>query len=169
MHLSQLVQQRPAIEQNLVMSSFAGKNDEQTEAIIAAAIEVHKQLGHGFLEKAYSKALAFELLSRSVPTRTEIPIPIYYKQQKSGCGYQADMVCFDEIIVELKAQSGLGDCDLAQVINYLKASGYSRALLINFGQPKIQIRRLIVTTPPSHAGIDYDEAEQLEEATARRD
>jgi GxxExxY protein len=67
-------------------STFAGPDDEQTGMVIAAAIEVHKTVGHGFLERAHGKALERELLLRGVPVRMTLPIPVYYKGEKLGCG-----------------------------------------------------------------------------------
>lgn len=72
-------------------------------------------------------------------------MPVYYKEKKLECGYRADFLCFDSIIVELKAQAGLTDVDEAQVINYLRASNVSIGLLLNFGTPKLQIKRLVLT------------------------
>ena len=118
-------------------------NDEQTYLIIGAAMEVHKQLGHGFLEAVYQEAFARELEIRNIPFQKECSFPIVYKNVTLACSYRADFVCFDEIIVELKALAGTGTNEQAQVINYLKASGMTRGLLINFGAPTLQYKRLV--------------------------
>ncbi len=70
-------------------------------------------------------------------------MPVYYKEMKLECEYRADFLCFDSILVELKAQGGLTEADEAQVTNYLRASEVEIGLLINFGTPKLQIRRLV--------------------------
>jgi len=116
-------------------------NDPQTYAIIGAAMEVHKELGCGFLEIVYQKALAREFAANGVPFKKETPFPISYKGQKLDCYYQADFVCYDDIIVELKAMDGLTAQRESQLINYLKASGCRRGLLINFGQQSLKYRR----------------------------
>ena len=81
----------------------ADSRDQQTHAIIGAAMEVHRQLGPGFLEAVYQQALAFELSARTVPFVQEAELPVYYKGELLACSYRADFVCYDEVIVELKA------------------------------------------------------------------
>jgi GxxExxY protein len=115
--------------------------DRQTYAIIGAAFEVHRQLGCGFLEGVYQEALAIELTDQGVPFRREQDLPIRYKGQSLACIYRADFVCFDEIIVELKAIGGLTTKEHAQVINYLKATGLLRGLLLNFGTARMETKR----------------------------
>lgn len=120
-------------------------DDAQTHAIIGAAVEVHMTLGPGFLETVYQEALCVELLHRSIPFCRQVPIPVYYKADKLNCGYRADLVCFDHILVELKAQRALSEVDDAQVINYLRATDLEKALLLNFGASRLEIKRLILT------------------------
>jgi GxxExxY protein len=117
--------------------------DPQTYAIIGAAIEVHTQLGHGFLEGVYQEALAIEFALRAIPFERESEISITYKGEPLASKYRADFVCFGEVIVELKALNALTSVEEAQVLNYLKATGYQRALLINFGTPSLQTKRLV--------------------------
>jgi len=117
--------------------------DPQTYAIIGAAMEVHTQMGHGFLEGVYQEALAIEFSMRSIPFERESEISITYKGEPLACKYRADFVCFGEVIVELKALSALTSVEEAQVLNYLKATGYQRALLINFGAPSLHTRRFV--------------------------
>jgi GxxExxY protein len=117
--------------------------DQQTYAIIGAAMEVHKCLGAGFLEPVYQDALEIELTERSVPFEREKKLVISYKGKPLPGRYQADFVCFNDIIVELKALNGLGPIEESQILNYLKATGFRRGLLINFGTPRLQNRRFV--------------------------
>ena len=121
------------------------KRDEQTYAIIGAAIDVHKELGHGFLEAAYQEALEVEFKLREIPHRREESVPIYFKGKRLETVYRADFICFDSIIVELKAIAVMSGVEEAQVIHYLKATGLNKALLINFGKPSLEYRRLVLT------------------------
>ncbi len=120
--------------------------DAESYAIIGAAMEVHGQLGAGFAEAVYHEALALELAARSVPFRRETDLPVFYKETRLGCTYRADFVCFDSIIVELKAIQALTGADDAQVLNYLKATRLERGLLLNFGRPSLQHRRLVLSS-----------------------
>jgi GxxExxY protein len=117
--------------------------DPQTYALIGAAMEVHKHLGHGFLEAVYQEALTFELAARGIPYNREVTLPVKYKNHFLQCSYRADFVCFETIILELKAISQLTGADEAQTINALKATGLERALLINFGAPSLDYERLV--------------------------
>jgi GxxExxY protein len=117
--------------------------DAQTFAIIGAAMDVHRTLGHGFLEAVYQQALAVEFESRNIPFRREQTIPVVYKGRTLEASYKADFVCYESVIVELKAIGALTKVDDAQVINYLKATGMKRAVLFNFGCPQLEYRRLV--------------------------
>ena len=130
------------------------KNDPQTYAIIGAAIEVHTQLGHGFVEPVYQEALALEFAARQIPFAREVSLCIRYKEQLLTCTYKADFICFGEVLVELKTLARLGGIEESQVINYLKASRLSRALLLNFGAPSLEHKRLIFTHRPDfHSSV----------------
>lgn len=117
--------------------------DPQTHAIIGAAMEVHRVLGHGFLEPVYQQALAVELATHGIPFQKEVELLVRYKGETLDCSYRADMVCFESVIVELKALNALGGAEEAQVINYLKATGFERALLLNFGRPSLEFKRFV--------------------------
>lgn len=118
------------------------EHDPQTYAIIGAALAVHNCLGHGFLEAVYQEALAIELLQNGVPYEREVTFPIFYRGKELSCQYRADFVCFGDIIVELKAITTLGSSEQSQLLNYLKASGKKRGLLLNFGSQSLQFKRL---------------------------
>ncbi|MBI2301026.1 MAG: GxxExxY protein, partial [Armatimonadetes bacterium] len=113
------------------MSADAQTRDGETYAIIGAAMEVHRHLGPGFLEAVYHQALMVEMESRGIPYRHEATLPVHYKGIRLDCGYRADFVCFDLVLVEIKAMEQLGGIEKAQVVNYLKATGLPRALLLN--------------------------------------
>jgi GxxExxY protein len=119
------------------------QKDPRTFAIIGAAMEVHRQLGCGFLEPVYQEALALELGARDVPHRREVDLPIYYKGQKLSTSYRADFLCYDSVIVELKALAKMSGTEEAQILNYLKASGHEVGLLLNFGAPSLEYKRFI--------------------------
>jgi GxxExxY protein len=129
--------------------------DPRTFAIIGAAMEVHGQLGHGFLEAVYQEALAIEMTARGIPHRREAELPVFYRQQRLNTSYRPDFICFDNVIVELKALSQTGPYEEAQIINYLKASGYPVGLLLNFGAKSLTHRRFVRSSPqaspPPHA------------------
>jgi GxxExxY protein len=110
--------------------------DQQTYDIIGAALEVHCSLGSGFLEAAYKEAFSIELAARGIPFSGEPEIPVYYKGKRLKTCYRSDFICHDSIIVELKAISKLGDLEMAQVLNYLRATGFHKGLLFNFGAKK---------------------------------
>ena len=119
------------------------KRDPETFAIIGAAMEVHRELGHGFLEAVYQEALAIELAVRKIPSQREVPLPVSHKGQQLQCGYRTDFVWFENVVVELKVISQLTGADEAQVINEMKAIGMQRALLINFGAPSLEYKRRV--------------------------
>jgi GxxExxY protein len=110
--------------------------------IIGAAMEVHTILGPGFLESIYEGALAHELKMRGIDFERQKHLPVTYKDQKLG-DFMADLVVGDKIILELKAVSHINDAHLAQAHHYLAATGLRLAILINFGAPSLQYKRII--------------------------
>lgn len=116
----------------------------ETYEIIGAAMEVHQQLGNGFLESVYQEALGIELKTRNIDFEREAPLIIFYKHQILSKKYIADFICHDQIIVELKAISGLCSEHDAQVLNYLKATNMKVGLLLNFGSKSLQYKRIIL-------------------------
>jgi GxxExxY protein len=119
--------------------------DPQTFAIIGSAMAVHTELGCGFLESVYRRALAAELELRRIAFRTEVPYPVAYRGRPLELHYRADIVCFGAVVVEVKAMKSLGPIEDAQVINYLRVSRLDRALLLNFGTPRLEYRRFALT------------------------
>jgi len=119
--------------------------DPRTYAIIGAAMEVHTQLGHGFLEGVYQEALAIEFCERGIPFVPQHELTVCYKNRALTCTFRADFVCFESVVVELKALAVLGGVEEAQVINYLKATRIELGLLVNFGAPRLDFERLILT------------------------
>jgi GxxExxY protein len=119
------------------------ERDPQTYVIIGAAMEIHRQLGHGFLEAVYQDAAVIEFPLRQIPFEKEVTLPIQYKGNRLPTYYRADFVCFSEIIVEFKALSCLSSVEESQLLNYLKATGLKRGLLINFGASSVQYKRLV--------------------------
>jgi GxxExxY protein len=120
------------------------QKDPETFAIIGAAMEVHRDLGRGFLELVYQTALALEFQERAIPFKPEVALPIRYKNKLLTCAYRADFVCFESIIVETKAIATLTSADDAQLINELKATGLQRGLLLNFGSASLEHKRLVL-------------------------
>ena len=117
---------------------------EESYKIIGAAIEVHKELGAGFVEPVYQEALEIEFNNQNIPYYREKNLNIFYKRQKLVKHYLADFVCYENIIVELKALSELRGDHEAQLLNYLKASKMKLGLLINFGTKSLQHKRLVL-------------------------
>jgi len=116
---------------------------EETSKIISACFEVHNTLGNGFVESVYQEALMIELFKRDIPYCSEQKLEIWYKEDMLTKFFIADFVCYDKIIIELKTADEITNDHIGQVINYLKATNFKLGLLINFGTPKLQIKRLI--------------------------
>jgi GxxExxY protein len=113
--------------------------------IVGAAIEVHKELGYGFLEPVYQKALEIELSMRKILFEPQKRLKIFYKGIDLDKDYIPDFVCFDKIIVEIKALDRLTSKETSQLLNYLKATGLKVGLLINFGSKgKLEWERFVL-------------------------
>ncbi len=125
-------------------------NNSITSQIIGSAYRVSNELGIGFLEKVYENALVFELRLTNLNVAQQYPISVLYQGNIVG-EYIADLLVDDEIIVELKAVKALDPSHFSQCVNYLKATGKQVGLLINFGTPKIEIRRVINSKTLSNA------------------
>jgi GxxExxY protein len=116
---------------------------EESRKIVGAIFEVHKRLGVGLLEKVYQEALAIELEYRGIPFSREKKFDVYYRDHKLDAQYIADFVCYDKIIVELKAVSELLDVHKAQVRNYLTITGYELGILCNFNELYMEPVRIL--------------------------
>ena len=120
--------------------------EEESYAIIGACMQVHKTLGAGFLESVYLEALSREFVNRNVPFKSQEKLEVFYEDQVLKKFFKADFVCFERIVVELKATAVLTEAMIAQTINYLKASRMELGLLINFGEKSLTWKRLINTS-----------------------
>ena len=114
---------------------------EESYKIIGAAMEVHNELGNGFLEAVYQEALGLEYEEQSIPFKDEEKINIYYKDLLLEKYYKADFFCYNKIIIEIKALSELTTKEESQMLNYLKATEMELGILINFGTEKLQYKR----------------------------
>ena len=126
----------------MVRASLDLELDGLTEPIIGAGFAVSNGLGHGFLEAVYRNALVEELRLSGLAVQAEKTFSVYYRDKRVGV-YMADIVVADGVIVELKAVAGLADAHAAQLLNYLRASQLPVGLLMNFGTPRLQWRRVI--------------------------
>ena len=118
---------------------------DEVYAIVGAAMEVHRNKGFGFAEPVYQECMEIELAMRDLPAIPQKEMPIFYKGRQLKKTYIADFVAYGKIIVELKALVRLTEREEAQVINYLKASGFEVAVLINFGSPSLEWKRIVLT------------------------
>ena len=117
--------------------------NELTYLINGAIFEVNHGLGGGFLEKVYENALLVELNERGLSAENQVPIKVKYKGKEVGA-YFADIVVEDQILLEIKAVESLQKVHEAQLLNYLKATGYKIGLLVNFAHPKAEIKRFVL-------------------------
>lgn len=124
------------------MNADAHRLDELTEKIIGCAYKVANGLGAGFLEKVYEKSLSIELRNSGLHVEQQKPITVFYDEQAVG-EYFADLLVEKSILVELKATKSIDEIHMAQCLNYLKATNLKVCLLINFGSPKVAIKRIV--------------------------
>ena len=128
-------------------------------------MELHRYLGGGFLEGIYQDGLAVEFTLQGIPFMTQVPFPVSYKGHRLTGKYFADFVCYDSIIVEIKATAAKSTpYEQAQMINYLKASKLEHGLLLNFGGPRLEYRRFVLSNHDEPVAERADEV-----ATPRRD
>ena len=114
--------------------------DELTEKVIGACFEVSNELGCGFLESVYGKALLIVLREKGLNACSQVPLQVLFRQQVVG-DFFADVVVEEQVLVELKAVKSLAPEHVAQVLNYLRGTNIQVGLLVNFGNPKLEIRR----------------------------
>lgn len=133
-----------AVKKTVVKTNFMDKEqlNSISEKIIGCAYTVSNTLGAGFLEKVYQNAFQIELLDKGLKVEKEKPITIYYKEKTVG-EYYADLLVNDCIIIETKGVTALNEIHQAQLLNYLKACNLHLGLLINFGTPRVQIKRMV--------------------------
>jgi GxxExxY protein len=120
--------------------------NKTTEAVIGAAIEVHRHLGPGLLESAYEECLCYELKFRHIAFKRQVSLPVVYKGVRLDCGYRIDLLANDELVVELKTVDSLLPIHEAQVITYMRLGGWKVGLLLNFSLPTLKqgIKRLVL-------------------------
>jgi GxxExxY protein len=119
--------------------------EEESYAIRGAVFEVYREMGSGFLESVYQECLEKELTRRAIPFSRQQPIALSYKEEQLEQTFAADLVCYGAIIVELKAVKELAAIHRAQVLNYLKCTGYRLGLLVNFGSyPRAEVERIVL-------------------------
>ncbi len=117
---------------------------EESYKIVGACFEVYNAMGCGFLESVYQECLSIEFSNQTIPFKAQVPLELTYKGQVLQQKYIPDFICFEKVIVEIKALKELCDEHCAQVHNYLKATGYRLGLLVNFGQhPDLQYERIV--------------------------
>ena len=127
------------------------KINDITYAINGAVFEVNRVLGPGFLEKVYENALLIELKRRGLKAENQVPIKVLYKEDVVG-EYIADLLVEKQVIIELKTVENLDKIHEAQLLNYLNATGIKVGLLVNFKNPKAEIKRMVLNLPEGHDG-----------------
>ena len=134
---------------------------EESYAIMGACFEVHNELGCGFTEPAYQEALEIEFCIRGVPFKSQVELPIFYKDNKLKHGFRADFLCHESIIVEIKAVTTLLPEHRSQVLNYLNAGRHQLGVLVNFGShPRLQHERLALTQKKAAEALSFNLREE---------
>jgi GxxExxY protein len=147
------------------------KVHEITEAIIGAAIEVHRTIGPGLLESAYIQCLGYELALGKIPFQLELPLPVPYNGLKLDCGYRLDLVVADAVVVEVKAVDRVTPLHEAQLLTYLRLGGWKAGLLINFNTPLLRdgmVRRVLAFDESKQRADHARLADALQRPHARR-
>ena len=117
---------------------------DEVYAVIGAAIEVHKELGPGFVEGVYQEAFEIEFADRQIPFEAQKPVPVFYKGRRLTKEFIPDFICYGQMVVEIKALDSLSGKEESQVLNYLKATKMRVGLLINFGSSgKLEWERFV--------------------------
>lgn len=135
---------------------------DEVYAVVGAAMAMSNELGSGFLETVYQEALEIELADRKIPFVAQVPIPIFYKGRLLTKQYIPDFICYDHVVVEIKALKALTTIEEAQLLNYLKATGKPVGLLLNFGSPKLEWKRMVISprmNPPMNPRMNANERE----------
>ena len=131
----------------LIMEDFLLK--EETYKIIGLCMEVQKTLGFGFSESVYKDAMQVEFIDGSVPHSREVELKVAYKRRILHHKFFADFICFEAIVLEAKScNKGITDDHIAQTLNYMRVSGYSVGLIVNFGKRRLEYKRLIFSNLP---------------------
>ena len=116
---------------------------EESYAIVGACMKVHRALGPGFLEAVYEEVVEKEFIVQNIPYRRQVKLDLYYEGVQLKKYYRADFVCYDSIIVELKAVTQIPSVFYAQLQNYLKCTNMELGMLINFGTPSLTYKRIV--------------------------
>jgi GxxExxY protein len=144
------------------------REDQITDKIIGAAIEVHRVLGPGLLESAYEECLCYELSQRGLKFERQVPLPVAYKEIKLACGYKMDLLVEGLVVVELKTVESLLAVHSAQLLSYLRLSGKPVGLLINFNSPTVKsgLKRIVNNFSEASASPRLGVEKNLEDAPA---
>ena len=116
---------------------------EESYKIIGLCMKIHKELGHGFLESVYSEALEIEFQKNNIPFKKEKKLPVYYNDEPLKKYFRADFICYDSIVLELKATKYSVEADIRQTLNNIKATNFKLGILINFGSPSLTYKRVV--------------------------
>ena len=116
---------------------------EESYKIIGICMNIHSTLGNGFLEAVYSEVLEKEFVKNNIPYKREVKLDLFFNGEKLDKKYKADFICFDNIILEIKAVSFIHENFTKQILNYLKATDKKLGLLINFGEKSLKYKRII--------------------------
>ena len=144
------------------------REDQITDKIIGAAIEVHRVLGPGLLESAYEECLCYELSQRGLKFERQVPLPVTNKEIKLACGYKMDLLVEGLVVVELKTVESLLAVHSAQLLSYLRLSGKPVGLLINFNSPTVKsgLKRIVNNFSEASASPRLGVEKNLEDAPA---